>query len=156
MKLPRVQFTARRMMIITATLAVSWAFFFGIAELCVYRPNLEAEQYYREKAAVLEAENVRAPEWRKMAEDMARSNHDSWPTVATFFGLLAARGLSAGLGLVLWTRSRLVSSPRPEKLHTLVSVCSTATKILVVGLRPVMVLTLMTLSSPLPRVWILT
>jgi hypothetical protein len=35
MPMPRVQFTVRRMMIITATLAVSWASFFGIAHLIV-------------------------------------------------------------------------------------------------------------------------
>jgi hypothetical protein len=135
MGLLSARLTVRRMMSITATLAVSWAFFFGIAHLLVYRQHLAAEQYFRETAAALEAKNDgRAADWREMAEDLARRNQDSWSKVATLLGLVAAGSLSAGLGLVLRTRSQPVNSPRSETMHTLVSACTTAMKILVVGL----------------------
>jgi hypothetical protein len=136
MGLPRVRFTVRRMMVITATLAVSWALFFGIAHLLVYRQNLKNEQYYREGAAILEAKksDVLAAEWRKFAEDAARMNHDSWSKVVTLVGLVGAGVISTGLGLVLRKRSKSVSSPRAEPVNILVSACSTVTKILMVAL----------------------
>jgi hypothetical protein len=46
MGLARVQSKVRRMIIIAAMLAVSWASFFGIAHLPVYRQGLKNEQDY--------------------------------------------------------------------------------------------------------------
>jgi hypothetical protein len=136
MRLPRLRFTMRRMMAVIATLAVSWQMFLGIAHLNIYSANWNVERFERETAATLETkqDTVQAAEWRRMADETARRNRESWSYVATFLGLVVLGILLGAMGLDLRSRYGSMSSDRPRLVNALVAACSTGAKILLAGL----------------------
>jgi hypothetical protein len=124
------------MMVVTATLAVSWSMCLGIGNLTIYRANVEAERAYMEWALVCETrhEMVEAVDWRRMAEDAARRNAQSRSYIVTSLSLtvlaIVAGGLSFAVKKVYHTRNLVQSS----MVDTCVGACLTFSKICFVGL----------------------
>jgi hypothetical protein len=131
----RVRFTVRGMMVVVATLAVTWALFFGIAHLTVYRDHLEYERHARQAAATLEAQksDALAAEWRTRAEEAARLTRENGNWVATLLGLVGLGVASAGLGIVLRRRPEPASSARSRAMESIVAACSTVAKVVLVA-----------------------
>ena len=136
MRLPRVRFTVRRMMVVIATLAVSWPMFVGIGHLTIYRANLQSEAIYREAAATLQVERKDdlAADWRRRAEETAQMNRETWSHVVTLSVLVGLGIILGGLGLMLRTRYGSVSSARPVPVNAVAAVCSAGMKIVFAGL----------------------
>jgi hypothetical protein len=127
---PRVRLTVQGMMLLVATPAVAWAFFFGIAHLIVYDRTLESERHLRASAAFLEAKNdARAAGWWQAADQEARRNGTSRVWVATLLGLLAVWLLLVTLARVLETWERRSLAPRSPLANTLVVASALTTKV---------------------------
>jgi hypothetical protein len=101
------------MMLAPAILAATWSIFAGIMELGVYRPNVEAERYYRE-AAVLEAgrDPEAAATWKARAEETAQVNKAAKSRVVTAL-LLAILGAALGAAGLIF-QGRRTTQPLSE------------------------------------------
>src|ERR1700758_2647231 len=101
MRLPRLQLTVKRMMVVVATLAVSWSAFVGIAHLAIYPRNVHFERTLREQALVWEAkhEAEKAAGLRQMAEECGRRNAESLAYIITALGLVGLGTATGALGL---------------------------------------------------------
>jgi hypothetical protein len=136
MRLPRVRVTVRRMMVVSATLAVSWSMCLGIGHLTIYRANVEGERAYMESARACETrhEMLEAVDWRRMAEDLARRNAESRSYIVTALSLTVLAILAGGLSLAVKTVYHSRNLVRRSLVDTCVGACLTLSKICLVGL----------------------
>jgi hypothetical protein len=111
MRFPRVRFTVQRMMIVIATLAVSWCMLLGINAL----HNLAYD--------VGDAPGIGSDE------------HQVWLsrgiTTLTLIGLGCSMGV---IGLAVRAKPGAENSARPALIKTLATVCSLGMKIVFIGL----------------------
>jgi hypothetical protein len=123
------------MMVVTATLAVSFFMFLGIASLVVYREGVRSEEYFRESAAVLKVrgEAAHAAEWQEMADEMARQRRHELSYSVTTLGLVELGIVLAGIGTALRVRFGPRGSARPGWTDALCSACSTGAMVLLIG-----------------------
>ena len=108
MRLPRVRVTVRRIMRVTATVAVTWSMFLGIGHLTIYRANVEGERAYMEEALVWETrqQSDKAADCRRQAEQWARRNAESLVYIITTLSLTALGIVTRGLSLAVNARSK--------------------------------------------------
>src|SRR5262249_25128001 len=91
MQLPRVRLTVQTMMVVIATLAVSWSMCFGTGHLTLLVANFRAVEHYTQEAILWEAEHnaAKAEDRRRMAERYALLNAESLDSVRTALSLIA-------------------------------------------------------------------
>ncbi len=136
MRSPRVRFTVRGMMVVTATLAISVCMFLGVANLIAYVGHAGLERDRRKDAAIWEAkgEPGRASESRESADLQARLKQGCLSRGATTLALL---GLGIGLQcFVLAVRATYgaESLDRSGLVKALAEASSVGTKVLLVAL----------------------
>jgi hypothetical protein len=136
MRLTKVRFTTRRMMVITAVPAIFWCMLLGISNLFVYIDAVRLEKHFREGASIWEAkqEAQRALEWRVYANEQARLERSSLARVLTALGLIGLGGIFVAIGLAIRARYRQASTDRPGWLNTFAAVCSGGAKLIFVSL----------------------
>jgi hypothetical protein len=136
MRVPRVRFTVRRMMVVIATLAVSWCILEGIGHLSIYPANTSGERNDRETAAALEKKNdvIRAAEYRRSAEEIGRRNQDSWSHILTALSLIGLGLISKGLDLTIRHRYGTRIPDQNGKAKAFAAACSTVATVMLAGL----------------------
>ena len=92
-------FTVRKMIGVTAILAVAFSMFEGIGELSIYRPNVESEKLYWQLVATCEAmkNGIEAAKWRQRAIETGRRNRAGMPYIVTALSLIGLGIVSLGL-----------------------------------------------------------
>ncbi len=136
MRLPCVRFTVQHMMVVIATLAVSWCMFLGIANLVVYVYHARLERDFRDGAAIWEAkkEAGHARSMRESADLQARLKQEFLSRGTTTLALIGLGGSLGGIGLAIRARYKPVRSAWPGPMNVLSAVCSTVPKIMFAGL----------------------
>jgi hypothetical protein len=124
------------MMVVTATLAVSWSMCLGIGHLTIYRANVQAERAYMESALICETrqEMVEAVDWRRRADDAARENAESRRYIVTALSLTVLAIVAGGLSLAVKTVYHTRNLVRRSLVDTCIGACLTLSKICLVGL----------------------
>jgi hypothetical protein len=92
MRAPRPRFTVRSIMVVIATLAVSWPMCLGVGHMTIYRANVPGERARREYALFWEARDEvgKAADQRREAEVWARRNEVSLPYIITALSLIGS------------------------------------------------------------------
>jgi hypothetical protein len=136
MRPPRLRFTVRRMMVVTATLAASWSMCLGIGHLTIYRANVQGERADMEEALMWETrqESAKAADCRRKAAEWARRNVESFLYIITALSLTALGIVTRGLSLAFKARSKTENLVHRPLMDACVGVCLTLSKICLVGL----------------------
>ena len=124
------------MLVVTATLAVSWSMLLGIGHLSIYRANVRGERAYMEEALMWETrlESDKAADCRQKAKEWAQRNAESRLYIITALSLTVLGVVTRGLGLVAKAHSKSSSLSRRPLLDACVGACLSLSKICLLGL----------------------
>jgi hypothetical protein len=124
------------MMIVIATLAVSWSMCFGIGHLTLFLANFHAVEHCTQEAILWEAEHnaEKVQDRRRMAERYARLHAQSLAYISTALSLIAVGVASGGLGTAAKALYRRRNEAQPQWVGALANTCRTVGGIVLVGL----------------------
>ena len=134
-RLPRIRFTVRRLMIAVATIAVSLCMFNGIGHLSIFQENVAREAFLKNEAARLEFKKNSLAELRRQdAEFVARQNrHEIRPPILTAACVLVLGVIAGAIHLVArWQYPTWVQHQR-RLMVGLVDVCSSVATVSLAG-----------------------